>query len=321
MGLTPKSKVAIVSNARTGSDYLRAYVYQILSLSSVFCEITDIVVVCDKIVEDCVLNEFKTMDSRVKIVQEISSDRKIISLDQKANQWASICNQGIEKALEGECDFILFVESDLCIPYDLVDLLVSLQLDIVAPVVFLGGLFYDSWGFRDLDGKKIKSINIKSMDNSPIELSSVGSCVLFRSEIFRGGIRFHGPHETGLLVGVCTDARKKGYKVWTHPSISIIHPTSAWNAQIWRIKELIFSLEKINMKINANTVTSSLFPEVLNPILKNIFRKIHGVESGNYSYKVEKNVQDRELKITVSDKQLEINGNDAAGSHSFLYEK
>jgi hypothetical protein len=321
MKINSKPKVAIVSNARTGSDYLKAYVYQILSLSNISCEITDIVVVCDKVVEDCVLNEFKKMDCRVKIVQEISSDRKIISLDQKADQWASICNQGVEKALEGECDFILFVESDLCIPYDLVDLLVSLDLDIVAPVVFLGGLFYDSWGFRDLDGRKIDSITINSMDNSPIELSSVGSCVLFRSEIFRGGVRFHGPHETGLLVGVCTDARNKGYKVWTHPSISIIHPTSAWNAQVWRIKELNFSIENININISLNTITSSLYPEVLNPILKDIFRKIHEVESGHYSYYVEKNAHDRVLKITVSDKIFEINGNDASGLNNFLYEK
>lgn len=301
MKLISKPKVAIVSNARTGADYLKAYVYQILSLSNISCEITDIVVVCDKVVEECVLNEFKKMDSRVKIVQELSSDKNIISLDQKADQWASIGNQGIEKALEGDCDFILFVESDLCIPYDLVDLLVSLDLDIVAPLVFLGGLFYDSWGFRDLEGRKIDSININSMDNYPVELSSVGSCVLFRAEIFRKGIRFHGPHETGLLVGVCTDARKQGYKVWTHPSISIVHPTSAWQAQVWKIQELSVFTQGYKDKIKLNVISASLYPEVVNPILIKIFNSINEVVPGKYNYHIEKNLNNRTLKIIVFD--------------------
>ena len=38
--------------------------------------------------------------------------------------------------------------------YDLLDQLVANQLDIIAPLVFIGPWFYDSWGFRTLRGER-----------------------------------------------------------------------------------------------------------------------------------------------------------------------
>ena len=180
--------------------------------------------------------EIACADSRVKLVQEISSDSEITALSAKSRQWAQIGNQAIDSALETECSHILYIESDLCFPLDLLEQLISRDVDIIAPVVMLGSSFYDSWGFRDLNGKKISDMQFFPFYTGElVELSSVGSCVLFRSDIFRAGIRFAGNHHNGLFVGVCNEARSNGFRVYADPTVSIIHPTSLWRSQIWRV--------------------------------------------------------------------------------------
>ena len=219
-------------------------------------------------------------------------------------QWAELANQGVESSLLYKSDFTLFIEADLCFPFDLVDELIYANLDIVAPVIFLGAGFYDSWGFRGLDGVKIGRVENLSVDTPSIELSSVGSCVLFKTEIFSRGVRFRGPYQTGLLVGVCNDARKLGYKVWTLPSVAIIHPTSSWKDQLWKIQKISIDLKGKVIIVNPDCKIPGAYVEFIAEHLPGIC-KLHSeilLEQGEYRFIFSKNQKDRSIEVDISNR-------------------
>jgi hypothetical protein len=111
--------------------------------------------------------------------------------------------------------------------------------DVVAPIIMLGQLFYDSWGFRDLSGRRICSLAIlQSLPKGPgplTELLSVGSCLLFRSSLLTQGVRLPSGFENGLLVGFCLAARTIGARVFCRHDVAIVHPTSLWASQVYRV--------------------------------------------------------------------------------------
>lgn len=232
--------VNIVTTIRQSADYVPSFLGQVSCLLEKQCLIGTINIVHDNLVVEpsSKLAEFGLSDRRARLIPEKLNDINIQSIEEKAKQWASIANQGLESALSTSPSHILWIEADLCFPLDLLDQLVSRKLDVIAPVVYLGTTFYDSWGFRNLAGKKISNFPSNMHNSGPIELSSVGSCVLFSADIFRSGTRFRGDFENGLLVGVCANARALGFRVWADPSISIVHPTSIWRQQVWKISQM-----------------------------------------------------------------------------------
>jgi hypothetical protein len=260
--------------------------------------------ICDDVKSHSEIRTWSLLkDDRVTLVQENNNDSACDSIEQKTLQWVGLCNQGLESSLIFKSDFTLFIEADLSFPYDLIDELTSADLDITAPIVSLGASFYDSWGFRRLDGTRINSFVDAAYDTKPIELSSVGSCVLFRTEIFSSGVRFRGPYETGLLVGVCNDARELGYKVWALPSVAIVHPTSSWRDQMWHIKKVSFDCADRVFVVNADFMIAGAYAEFIAPALRHIFKVSVDtpIEPGSYRFDFEKNKKDKTIEIDVSD--------------------
>jgi len=176
-------------------------------------------------------------------------------IDGRAERWARAGNACFDLIdAVPEYSHVLWMESDLCFPLDLLTRLLSHNVDIVAPMVWIGGHFYDTWGFRDLKGKKWSNYppyHPKYQSDSLLEMGSVGSCVLFRREILDAGVRFRGPYETGLLVGVCNDARAKGFRVFADTSTSILHPVSLWADQMWIVT---------GIEVTGTNAVSSLLP-------------------------------------------------------------
>jgi hypothetical protein len=300
-----KPSVSIVSLIRQDSAYLKSYFGQIENLSERFCKIDTINLVHDALKDgrlSSLLTE-KSQDSRVVLIPEQVSDTKVIDFEEKVAQWAAIANQGVESALEANSDYILFLESDLCFPYDLLDQLAPLNLDIVAPLIYLGINFYDSWGFRDLDGNKIYQFSPqpgKGFFDGPIELSSVGSCVLFKSDIFKRGVRFRLPYDTGLLAGVCIDARKLGYRVWADPTTCIAHPTSSWRHQIWTITSLdITFLNGSTLHLNYSHIISGAYDFFIQAWLSDQVAQIDQLMGVKFTSNWEYNQDERSIHVTV----------------------
>lgn len=160
-------------------------------------------------------------------------------IDGRAERWARAGNACLDLIPRGlNYTHVMWLESDLCFPLDLLTRLLSYDVDIIAPMIWIGGHFYDTWGFRDLRGRKWSNYPPYHPDyrsDSLLEMGSVGSCVLARRDILDAGIRFRGPYETGLIVGICYDARKKGFRVFADTSTSILHPVSLWEDQMWTV--------------------------------------------------------------------------------------
>ena len=162
----------------------------------------------------------------------------LASWDARIQAWAALGNATIEQLQGRDWDYLLWCESDLCLPPDLMQLLLRSGQDIVAPAVFLGGLFYDTWGFRALDGSHFTNEPPHHPQFHPLgltELASVGSTVLFRRAVFDAGIRFRPEYPNGLLAGVCSDARARGFQVWCDSRAAVIHPTMRWEHQQYRM--------------------------------------------------------------------------------------
>ncbi len=260
-----KPTISLVSTVKAGSDYVKAFVSQLSVLTEKNCTINKIIIVTDD-TSDRELVNFKSKDSRVcTIFEGIHKYNERYSEKQcKALKWSSIGNLGIDAAVESGANYLLYLEADLTFPYDLLDQLVSNNLDVVAPIIYLGCVFYDSWGFRNLDGVKINKIDISDALSKPIEVSSVGSCVLFKSEILLKNLRFKPSLDDGLLVGLCQDARDFGYKIWVDPTIAVLHPKSAWLEQIWKINQIFIKEdESIKLLCTPDLVVANSYNETV----------------------------------------------------------
>jgi hypothetical protein len=293
--------INIISNIRIKSNYIYSYINQLLSLKQESFTIGKIIFVCDDLLSTSLVNEWAAKDSRVILIQEEFADISLKSMHSKSVQWASLCNQGILESLKYHSNFTLFIESDLTFPYDLLEELVNCKLDICAPIIFLGSSFYDSWGFRDLEGNRIYSFQNLDVNSNPIELSSVGSCVLFNTEIFKKGVLFRGSYDTGLLVGVCNDARRLGYKVWMLPQLSILHPTSVWRKQIWHISEIISIHSLYQFKIACRIIVPAPYDEFIRKELLNFLAPFNVFNLSNFTFDFTSNYQDKLLSITIKD--------------------
>lgn len=186
------------------------------------------------------LSAWADADSRVRL--DRIDVEPLRNWDERIRAWAALGNATIEQLRGRPWDYLLWCESDLVIPPDLIALLLRNDADIVAPAIFLGGLFYDTWGFRALDGTHFRNEPPYHPGFHPLgvtELASVGSCVLFKRAVFDAGIRFRGEYPDGLLAGVCADARARGFRVFVDSRVAVLHPTGRWERQQYRLAEVL----------------------------------------------------------------------------------
>ena len=52
------------------------------------------------------------------------------------------------------------------------------------------------------------------------------------------GVRFRGSYDDGLLVGVCRDASALGFATFMDSRVAILHPTSLWRKQQYRMNSV-----------------------------------------------------------------------------------
>jgi len=231
--------VAICSLMRAGSEYEQAYYLQILGLSRRTFNIQSVNIIYDTepTTSEWLRQLLRSQGIPVYYEIETAPAFNVEQLADRVRQWTASANRCLELALaHGEgLTHLAWIEADLCYPYDTMEVLLGRNKLIIAPGIYLNNVFYDSWGFRDKNGSKITSIqpfHAKSA-HEPIELTSVGSYVVFDIAIFRSNIRFRADYDHGLLVGVCEDAAKIGFTTFADPGISILHPVSAWRKQLW----------------------------------------------------------------------------------------
>jgi hypothetical protein len=234
-----KARVNLCTALRQGSSYAQSFFHQVNALTERGYELGSVTVVVDgETFTDPTLVEAQA-DPRVSFVFEGPRGAPTCFMHERAIAWARTGNLALEHSLKSTSEFTLWIESDLSFPCDLIELLMEPNQDIVAPIVMLGENFYDSWGFRDLAGRRIANLaELQSLRRGPgplTELSSVGSCLLFRSALLGKGVRMPAGYENGLLVGFCLAARVIGARVFCRHDVAIVHPTSIWAEQVYRV--------------------------------------------------------------------------------------
>jgi len=141
-------------------------------------------------------------------------------------------------------DYVLWHESDLFTPDDLVERLASIDAAVVGGWPLLshdqtkslgiktqkrmyleGAIFYDTWGYRK-DGTRFKNNPPyhECYREEPFPLDTVGSVALIKADYIRRGARMNG----GGMVGLCDSIRQMGGEVWCDPRVPVVQPTELW---------------------------------------------------------------------------------------------
>lgn len=236
------AEVAICSLVRDGMAYLPSYRRQLESLTLDAGDTWRLHILEGDSRDDsrAFLEAWAREDARVHVGREDVGDA--VEAEDRAARWAHVCNACVDLIPAGGAHtHMLWLEADLCFPPELLGRLLAHGVDVVAPVIWLGGLFYDTWGFRGRDGVRWTNEPPYHADYRPmrlIELNSVGSCVLFDRAVLDAGIRFRPTYGDGLLVGMCNDARARGLRVFADTATAILHPVSHWEAQMWRCESV-----------------------------------------------------------------------------------
>lgn len=133
-------------------------------------------------------------------------------------------------------DYVIWHESDLVTPTDLVERLLSSGQEVIAgwPVLRLsdGWVFYDTWGYR-ADGEKFTNhapYHAVYQPDTVFEVETVGSCWMFPAREVQqpDGIRCT---DMGV-VELCQGLRQRGYRVWVDPKLTIIQPSELWDPAV-----------------------------------------------------------------------------------------
>lgn len=152
---------------------------------------------------------------------------------------------GISEALRLGASRVLWHESDLISPPDLVGLLERTQAAVVGgwPVMAHKGIdtslhltpngyaadgepFYDTWGYR-LGGKRFENrppYHDGYPPVGPFRLDSVGSVALIDASYLRSGARFG----CGAFVALCQAVSDRGGEIWCDPSVPVVQPLELW---------------------------------------------------------------------------------------------
>jgi len=300
--------VNLCSTIRQGAEYARSFIAQLEVLSTHNFTLGSVNLVCDGAgaIVDEHLAAYAQRDPRVRLIQEVDAEGDTFSLQRKAQQWSRIANQAVGAALESPCSHVLYIEADLCFPFDLVDQLVARERDVVAPLVLLGGAFHDSWGFRDLAGRRVTGVGATDVTAEPVPLGSVGSCALIRAEVLQRGARFPPTYDDGLFVGLCAQARALGYRIWADPAVSVLHPTTSWRRQSWFVNDLRVLLPDAPPRtIPVRRAIAGLYDRFVGDFLPGLQGLLHGIPPGLYeltiAYDRGTRRQDWELRLQQAD--------------------
>lgn len=127
-------------------------------------------------------------------------------------------------------DTVIWVEGDLywdaCTMIQLDRFLRRPEVDVIAPMVFAGEAFYDTWGFRTVDGRRWGPFfpwgdhdQIAAV-HPLIPMGSVGSCVAMTGAVAQR-VRVQNGN---ALVGWCQCAREHAYQIWCAKDLRVQHP-------------------------------------------------------------------------------------------------
>lgn len=189
-----------------------------------------------------ILNEFElTHQGDISWDNFHNKDRvwlKGVDMDMGGVSWflklSMLRNLLIFEALEDE-DYVLMTDSDIVdMPRDLIQRLMNVGADIVAPMVFIedfrefgDAYFYDQLAFIK-DGISFDYLfpyipGYDFLPAKPVYVDSVGTCYLVSAQVFRSGVKYVSDEDTSEQIGFCQRVKRYGFKIAVNPDVRVLH--------------------------------------------------------------------------------------------------
>lgn len=130
-------------------------------------------------------------------------------------------NTALDVIALSDYNYVWFIDSDLLYSPSLLGHLIGLGLEVVAPLFMAADAFYDTWGYRHLNGGSVGPYLDWIKSREPIQILSAGGCVLFRHGYIASGARMR---EAEPIVGLCKECAKLGAAIWLDPTSVVWHP-------------------------------------------------------------------------------------------------
>lgn len=187
-----------------------------------------------KIIHICI--EGDSVDGTYEQLQKINGFRIIVEkIDQgtvkigsfaepsRLQALAQLWNRALDIAVDEKAEYTFILDSDITVPPDVLNKLVSRGKEVIAPMLFFENsrFFRDCWGYhKDKNDFLNKYPYHKAyMNNKLFEVDGVG-CPFIKYEVLNRGARCDGEEVRGLSRAF----KSLGYKIWVDPTLAIYHP-------------------------------------------------------------------------------------------------
>ena len=172
-------------------------------------------------------------EPRVRVITHNTGKRRFPSEEsaERFEHLSGIITAGLDAVDLYWSDYVLMLPSDIKFEPDMAQRLVAWDKDIIAPMVWMDGWFYDTWAFRYPNGGQFAASQHLWHSNGhptdPFEMQSVGGTNMINAEVLRAGCQYT---PEAVDVGLCAWARELGFHVWADPTTDVDHVREAWRA-------------------------------------------------------------------------------------------
>lgn len=188
------------------------------------------VVVCEG---DSVDGSWERLDAWAAADQRV----RLVKLDTGAPRYGSVVDAGRFRQLARVfnaslaavdlewSDAVLFAPFDVEYGPLLLRRLAGHGVDVVSPLTWMGGQFYDVWALTRDGGAMWPNFRREWADanlgRKLLEMETVGGTVLIDAAVLRAGCRYT---EDEVDRGLSRCARAKGFRLWVDPATDVFHP-------------------------------------------------------------------------------------------------
>lgn len=141
-------------------------------------------------------------------------------------------NKFCQQAIEGEFDYIFWLDSDMVFPSYVLQQFMQADKDIVAGLYFRRNYPFTPVAFSELRRENgiLKMKDLEEWPGDLFEVDGVGfGCVLMKTDCLfdiagkEGGIWFTPTQDAGEDAAFCLRAKEYGYEIWVDPTVKLGH--------------------------------------------------------------------------------------------------
>lgn len=141
-------------------------------------------------------------------------------------------NKFCQQAIEGEFDYIFWLDSDMVFPSYVLQQFMQADKDIVAGLYFRRNYPFTPVAFSELrrENGVLKMKDLEEWPSDLFEVDGVGfGCVLMKTDCLfdiagkEGGIWFTPTQDAGEDAAFCLRAKEYGYEIWVDPTVKLGH--------------------------------------------------------------------------------------------------